>query len=389
MGIKDDELWEELRYWLTHPITDEEQKRRDAEEKAYQEKVLNRVFGLDKPKGVATGAAAPVATPTQTYWDKNGNLYYTDSNGNKLPPQISLENIAKRAKAIATNASGWINETNPESQAYKEKINAILTLETLPLGTSAPLAKPVAQKLAPYMGRKMAQGVSQGLNSGAISGAVEGALRSYQEKENPLKTIPQDAALGATLGTATAGLGSVVGKYANQLKIQAIDSKIKQNGGDIKKLSPNERKEYFNLGKKYFSDYEQGVNTMADKIGNVKLNSNAINETMIQSPKHTKDVVDLSKNIRKAKYIASEPERHPHKKYDIEQFHRLRGDDVDYIIAENKKGNNYFYKVTDSNLSGPETQGLKPVTTIVPDNPPKLKSWSEWLEELKRRRGHK
>lgn len=382
MGIRDDELWEELRYWLTHPITDEEQKRRDAEEKAYQEKVLNRVFGLDKPKGVATGAAAPVATPTQTYWDKNGNLYYTDSNGNKLPPQISLENIAKRAKAIATNASSWINETNPESQAYKEKINAILTLETLPLGTSASLAKPVAQKLAPYVGRKIAQGVSQGLNSGAISGAFEGALRSYQEKENPLKTIPQDAALGAVLGAGTGVLSGKVEKVVRGNNLKSY--------GDIDALDKVSRKQYSQDAKKYYQDYIQ--ETSVNKDGNIDFTKRGIQEQLRWNPKQGQNLPGLKNDLKSAKRLPDEPNRDALDKKDTDYFEVYRGKYGDHFIEHFKNDNRRYYITKDTPTSATHatsTDANGSANNIIPDVHSELKSWSEWLEELKRRRGHK
>ena len=180
-NLRDDELWEEL---------------------------YNQILNSQKQaQGQSTGGAAPIEI--QEHWDKNGKIYQTDINGNRLPSTSNhLEKITNKAKAMGTNFSNWINETNPEHKSYKEKMNLIGALSTIPLGAGTIVAKTATSKLAPYVGRKIAQGIGDGISGGAIGGAVEGALRSYQEKKNPVQTIPQDAAAGALMGT---GLGAVGG----------------------------------------------------------------------------------------------------------------------------------------------------------------------------------
>lgn len=75
------------------------------------------------------------------YWDKYGNIY--SDNEEKL-------NFTQRAynKMLANldNASNWLNETNPESEAYKQKVNTILGIE----GPFIPAIKTF--KIAPYLG---------------------------------------------------------------------------------------------------------------------------------------------------------------------------------------------------------------------------------------------
>ena len=49
----EDEIWKELRYWLTHPVTKSEQTERTKQEKAYIDSVLDKTFGKNeslKPK---------------------------------------------------------------------------------------------------------------------------------------------------------------------------------------------------------------------------------------------------------------------------------------------------------------------------------------------------
>ena len=136
-------------------------------------------------------------------------------------------------------------------------------------------------------------------------------------------------------------------------------------------------------------------------MGNVKLPSGALKETITQKPEHVVDVIDLSKNLKNSKVLETESPKHSHK-YDINKFHHLKGKNVDYQIAENRKGDKYFYKITDPYLTGPKPEGKNLLNTfesvnniIAPTqnnlNPSQQSiqapmSHDEWLEELKRRR---
>lgn len=44
MGLRDDELWDDLKYWLSNPITEEEQKARDKEINDYVKFVVEKMF---------------------------------------------------------------------------------------------------------------------------------------------------------------------------------------------------------------------------------------------------------------------------------------------------------------------------------------------------------
>ena len=61
---------------------------------------------------------------------------------------------------------------------------------------------------------------------------------------------------------------------------------------------------------------------------------------------------NLSKNLKKSKVLDVEKPKHSHK-YDINKFYHLGSKKVDYQIAENQKGDKYFYKITDPYLTGP------------------------------------
>ncbi|MCM1004250.1 MAG: hypothetical protein NC408_07915 [Candidatus Gastranaerophilales bacterium] len=45
MNLRDDELWDELRYWAENPVTEEEQEMRNKEINDYVNAVLNKMYG--------------------------------------------------------------------------------------------------------------------------------------------------------------------------------------------------------------------------------------------------------------------------------------------------------------------------------------------------------
>ena len=94
-------------------------------------------------------------------WDSKGNIYYTDENGQVVNFKVNpFTQLANKAKATAYNVGNWINETNPNSEAYKQKVGAILGLATAPFGLGATLTGGIAKGLVPVVGRKIAQNMA-------------------------------------------------------------------------------------------------------------------------------------------------------------------------------------------------------------------------------------
>ncbi len=91
---------------------------------------------------------------------------------------VALEKIGNRAKAIGTNISDWVNESNPNHPSYQQKANIIIAASSAPYAANTIITKTIAPKLSPYLGRKIAQVVVQGVSSGTVGGAVEEGLRS-------------------------------------------------------------------------------------------------------------------------------------------------------------------------------------------------------------------
>ena len=151
-------------------------------------------------------------------WDKNGNIYYTDENGQVVDFKVNpFVKLAKKAKATAYNIGNWLNETNPNSEAYKQKVGTVLGLVTAPLGLGATLTGGIARGLAPYVGRKIAQNMAQGIGSGIVGGAISGGAEAGLNDRN----IAIGGLQGATVGGLLGGLGGYgLGKVAQKLNAQ-------------------------------------------------------------------------------------------------------------------------------------------------------------------------
>ena len=108
-------------------------------------------------------------------WDKNGNIYYTDENGQVVDFKVNpFVKLANKAKATAYNIGNWLNETNPNSEAYKQKVGTVLGLVTAPLGLGRFATQGIAKGLTPYVGRKIAQNMAQGATVGGLLGGLGG-----------------------------------------------------------------------------------------------------------------------------------------------------------------------------------------------------------------------
>ena len=151
-------------------------------------------------------------------WDKNGNIYYTDENGQVVDFKVNpFVKLANKVKATATNVGNWLNETDPNSEAYKQKVGTVLGLVTAPLGLGTTLTGGIAKGLTPYVGRKIAQNMAQGIGSGVAGGGIAGGLEAGLNDRN----IAIGGLQGATVGGLLGGLGGYgLGKVAQKLNTQ-------------------------------------------------------------------------------------------------------------------------------------------------------------------------
>lgn len=180
-------------------------------------------------------------------WDSKGNIYYTDENGQVVNFKVNpFTQLANKAKATAYNVGSWINETNPNSEAYKQKVGAILGLATAPFGLGATLTGGIAKGLTPVVGRKIAQNMAQGIGSGVVGGAIGGGAEAGLNNKN----IAVGGLQGATVGGLLGGLGGYgLGKVAQKFE----RAKLPNN--------PQMHEQYFN---DYIADLNNKTKAMAD-----------------------------------------------------------------------------------------------------------------------------
>lgn len=259
----------------------------------------------------------------------SNNKEYEIINNVKYPKKTD----SKEVELLKEKAKKEIKEIEKERRKEYAKNFGGATLEigsaAIPVGGEIKAASSIVKALTPKLGRKVSEAIVKQGTKGTLTGSVFGMGESLMEDKNPIKTVGKDAAIGAISGISS---GSITGKFSKNIAQQKIQN--------------SEIKNRIKLSNEYYKDYERGVKITRKDLGKIILNSDAFKETTKQNPKDADKVINLSKNLKEAKYIGTEKPQHSHK-YDIVQFHRLSGKDSDYLIAENSKGKYYFYKVVD------------------------------------------
>ena len=136
------------------------------------------------------------------------------------------------------------------------------------------------------------------------------------------------------------------------------------------------------------------------------LNPQVANQT-IQAPKSHQDWLDWLRK-KQIKTGIRKHDKYDYDREDISNFYilknNLNGKNADYQIAENERGDYYFYKIVDSDLTGPKPEGqslqssLLNSKDIITDTSPNLnpqvanqtikapKSYQDWLDWLRKKR---
>lgn len=292
-------------------------------EEKTQEQTIDFVPEDNSP--VLTGG---VSQKVRTYWDKKGRIHY--ENEDKQPKMSWGRRFGRRLRAKAANANSWINETNPNSEAYKEKVNTILTLETLPFGIGKTAAQWTAAKLTPYLGRVISKRVAEGAGAGLVGGGLYGGLSSLIEGENPVMGSIGGAFSGALGGGLLNGLGGKAVQIYRGNKLKNMPYKTRTDKKEIRKAA-----------KAYYKDYIQQTNINRKDLGKIYLGDEGLQETLNHHVKNSLNFPKLKDNISNADYIREELPRHP-RKDDIVKFHRLQKDGEEYFIGETSKGKKYY-----------------------------------------------
>lgn len=186
----------------------------------------------------------------QQVWDKNGNVYFVDEQGQKVNNSLgNWQKAINKGRAAVANIENWINETNPNSDAYKQKVSLISALTTAPAGMGSFATNALAKGFTPFMGRKIAQAAAQGFGGGLVGGAVEGGVDSALNGEN--------IALGALKGAAIGAPSGLAGGYAIGKLGQGIVRTGLKNGTTNKE--------------QYFNDYVADLNNQSKAMQDFRL----------------------------------------------------------------------------------------------------------------------
>ena len=243
----------------------------------------------------------------------------------------------------------------------------MLVVGIVPLGgsyiISSKLGGTIIKILSPIIGKKLAEIVTKGIVEGLVSGSVF-SLGENIANDNKFiysfKNIVKNAIISTIFGLFFSyGLGKLnkLTDMINLLKV--IDKKLK-----------------IRLSKLYYTNYERGLYVLHKKLGVINLPSDGFKETLTQNFKAYKEVINLARNISRAKYNGKVVlSNHPHK-YPIEYFYYLESKNVNYLIAQSKNGKKYFYKVVDSAKRGPKPPGQNPPDTFFEENLVKMPNLS-------------
>ena len=183
-------------------------------------------------------------------WDKDGRVFYTDKD-NKPIAMKKNNRLKNQLKAFGTNAKNWINETNPDSETYKQKTYLASLAASAPLSLGSSATMKIGQSLTPLLGRKIAQLTAQGISGGLASGASSGFARGLIYDKNPLLTSLQDAIILASFGgLSNYGLGY----------IQRIIAQYQIYKSPLKEILINN----------YIKNYLEGLKNFRKEIDNIR-----------------------------------------------------------------------------------------------------------------------
>lgn len=344
-------------------------------EELYQN-LLNLVEG--KTDGQQTGGAAPI----EGYVRYDRNPYEEIQNDRML----STDEKVKRIKEISSARDKEINEEHFKKMG---KLYGGAALEiasgAIPVGGAlgAKVAGQLAKPIIPSVGRKIARTIADNAVRGTLIGSVEGLGRGMLNDENPLKTITQDAVTGAVSGLGLSALGSNIQKVVRGKQLKSF--------GDIDQLDNIARKQYQKNAKSYYQDYIQSTNN--NKNGQVDFTKRGIQEQLKWNPQQAQYLPELRNDFKYSKRLPDEPNKDINDKIYTDAFEIYRGNYGDHLVERFKDGSRRYYMTRNTSSGTPHatSTGSKGSVSnsIISENSQTLKPFNEWLEELKRKCGHK
>ena len=277
---------------------------------------------------------------------KGLNLYLNNPNLSNSDKLLFIQ--------MATDT--YIKQVDKEYKKYRN--NQILSgalqigSAAIPVVGESALAGVASKMVVPravsgLVGRRLPQDVIKGAVGGAVSSALLGIGRGISQDENVLKIAIEDSIFGTGAGAV---VGGAMGKIEQKLQEMVFDA-CKTNPKLIKAIG---KKNVIKSLKTYYKDYVQTISDKHPKIGKYNYTSNpGLSDTITQKFNEALDVANLRQNVKQAEYLGVEPLKHErNSKNIINQFHRFRLGDKDYIFSEDKFGK-INYHITKSNNKTP------------------------------------
>lgn len=286
--------------------------------------------------------------------------FFKGLNEKLKDPSLTRE---QKVKLIQQAGDTYRQNVDKEYKDYRNKqvLGAALEIGSaaIPLGgVSGQAAKRVIPKVVQKtIGRKLTTDTATGAIGGALGGGMFGIGEGLMKGENPLKSSAKEAQSGFLSGGLFGGL-------AGKMQQSALANNLQ--GYDKNTIFSNNYKEYRKTAEKYYKDYIHGIEVKNKNIGNISFTRKGMDETLSKNPEIAKSFPELVDNVKNSKYIATNDLYKPRKDQATKQFHTLKSGNNEYLIAEDKLGNQKFYLAkkdtisqgTPSKMEGTSSNGI-------------------------------
>ncbi len=268
--------------------------------------------------------------------DKEYNRYVTKQRigaaleiGSAAIPVGGVINVGARASAPLLKKAAT-------SKPVQSVVGKVINSAAQKLEKGIPMPE-ISKSITEQFGRKIPQDIVKSGIHGAIEGSVFGIGRGLMEDKNPVITSIQDGVLGL-------GLGAGIGGTMSKLEQKVLGNKLGQYG-NIDILSPQERKQYYTNGKKYYQNYIQGINI--NKNEPINFSGRGLKEILTWNPNQVKNFSTLVEDIKTANRLPDAPNIKPEQKPNVSHYEVYQGNNGLHKIEVRKDGTRRYYFTKD------------------------------------------
>lgn len=210
-GVSDDQIQDTITQYRGEGVSDDEIRSKiDTKLVGFRHPVVTvsqpkKAPEIEPPSDgstkVLTGGVEQKYTQN---WDKNGKVYLTDENGNRVKNNNDLnwfQKQGRKAKSWTSNFGDYVNANNGD--IYNKKVGDVVSALSLFIP---------AFKAVPAINNPIAKGAANWAANGAVGGAVEGVAENMREDKafynpaNIAKGVGVGAVLGGSLGAGYSGI---------------------------------------------------------------------------------------------------------------------------------------------------------------------------------------